>query len=74
LLLLLFPHLEEQVSPLFSIKLSYLTPPCALLGFFHLENKNQNLLITDCTGAIDRERERKRKRKRPRTRYKDTPQ
>jgi hypothetical protein len=52
LLLLPFPHLAEQVTPLFSINLSYLTPSCTLLGFFHLEHKNQDLWITDAPTLI----------------------
>jgi hypothetical protein len=47
-LLLPFPHLEEQVTPLFSIKLSYLTPSTySAWIFFYLEHKNQDFLVTD---------------------------
>jgi hypothetical protein len=41
------------VTPLFSIKLSYLISSM-YSGFFHLEYKNQDLLIIDCSSAINK--------------------
>jgi hypothetical protein len=44
LVLLPFHHLAEWVTPLPSIKLFYPTHPHVLLGLFHLECKDQDLL------------------------------
>jgi hypothetical protein len=49
-LLLPYAHLAERVTPLFSIKLSYLTPSRVLLRFFHFEHKDQDLLRTTIAG------------------------
>jgi hypothetical protein len=46
LLLHPFPHLAERVTPPPSIKLFCLTLPHVLLGFFHLEHNDQDLLGT----------------------------
>jgi hypothetical protein len=52
-LLLPFPHLAGWVTPLLSIKLSYLTPTTCSAWIFPFGAQNQNLLMTDCTSTIN---------------------
>jgi hypothetical protein len=46
-------HLEEQVTPLFSINYPTSLHPHALFEVFYLEYKNQDLLTTDYTSTIN---------------------